>query len=397
MNVLIVAPFYDEPPRRFIAAQAGARFLAARGQRVVVVTSCTGDYPGFEQRGNIKIYRVKPFIYLPAVPYVIDPLFWVKVIRIGSSEKVATGIAVMPQALTTFMLAFAKLFWKLPFAIWVTGAGASSGRPLVDWVSRVYDLTLLRFSMQMATQAWSMSEALNELIHTWGAKRSKIRIVPCQNIDTEMFVPKTDCTNVRAKWGIASDEKVVTCVGRLYPLKGINYLIEASSHIVRSCPQTRFVIVSQGPQYELLKAQAQVTAPGKFIFTGWVDQSQLQGIFNMTDIFVLPSLSEGVPTVVLEAYAYEIPVVATDVGATRDILHDGVNGYLIPPRDSLALSEGVLKLLQDDQLSRTMGKKNREFILHNFAKTDEQMGDFLLVRLNEMLKGAGSDTSLYWR
>jgi glycosyltransferase involved in cell wall biosynthesis len=328
---------------------------------------------------------------------VIDPLFWVKVIRIGSSEKVATGIAVMPQALTTFMLAFAKLFWKLPFAIWVTGAGASSGRPLVDWVSRVYDLTLLRFSMQMATQAWSMSEALNELIHTWGAKRSKIRIVPCQNIDTEMFVPKTDCTNVRAKWGIASDEKVVTCVGRLYPLKGINYLIEASSHIVRSCPQTRFVIVSQGPQYELLKAQAQVTAPGKFIFTGWVDQSQLQGIFNMTDIFVLPSLSEGVPTVVLEAYAYEIPVVATDVGATRDILHDGVNGYLIPPRDSLALSEGVLKLLQDDQLSRTMGKKNREFILHNFAKTDEQMGDFLLVRLNEMLKGAGSDTSLYWR
>lgn len=396
MRVLIVSPFYDEPPRRFLAAQAGARFLTSRDQHVVVVTSRTGGYPPFEQRGKVRIYRVNPWLYLPSIPYVIDPLFWSKLIKIGRHERTTVGIALMPQALPTFMMACASLIWDQPFALWVTGAGTSSGRRSLDYVSRVYDRTLLRFSLTRAVQIWTMSEGLEEMILGWGADASKIRVVPCQSIDANLFRPRSDGARIRAQLGIPFDEKVITCIGRLYPLKGISYLIEASSLVLQAFPKTRFIVVGRGPQFGPLKAQAEAIAGDRFIFTDWVEPVQLHDILNISDAFVLPSLSEGVPTVLLEAYAYEIPVVATDVGATKDILRDGVNGFLVRPRDARALAEAITKLLRDDDTARTMGKRNRDFVLRNFARTDEQMGELLLARLDEMIKGdsAGSLTNV---
>jgi glycosyltransferase involved in cell wall biosynthesis len=325
-------------------------------------------------------------VYLPAVPYVIDPLLWAKLIQIGRREQVSAGIALMPQAFSTFMLAFATLFWNLPFALWVTGAGTSSGRRSIDWITGAYDLSLLRFSLARAAQVWAMSESLEEMILGWGADDSKIRVVPCQNIDANMFKRSSNGARIRAQLGIPVDEKVVTCIGRLYPLKGISYLLEASSVVLQAFPKTRFIVVGRGPQYGPLKASAEATAGDRFIFTDWVEPGQLHEILNTSDAFVLPSLSEGVPTVLLEAYAYEIPVVATDVGATKDILRDGVNGFLVPPRNSQMLAQAIMKLLRDDHLSQAMGKRNRDFVLRNFARTDEQMGELLLARLHEMIK-----------
>jgi glycosyltransferase involved in cell wall biosynthesis len=162
----------------------------------------------------------------------------------------------------------------------------------------------------------------------------------------------------------AERDQIVLFVGRLQIGKGLGELVEAAKLLVGpAAGDVRFVIAGSGPlqaRTERLTTRAGVRS--RFEFVGHVGSScreELADLYRRALIFVLPSYHEGMPTVLLEAMACGAPVVATAVGGSREVVEDGVNGLLVPPRDPPALARAIGRLLSDAQLRHSLGERAR--------------------------------------
>lgn len=152
----------------------------------------------------------------------------------------------------------------------------------------------------------------------------------------------------------------VTTLARLYEKKGLNYLLEAIPLVQRHHPYIVFAVFGEGPLRELLQAQAvNLDLDGRALFPGPFAATDLPTVMAGTDIFVLPSVSEGFPVTVVEAFAYGRPVVATTVGGVPELVEDEVNGLLCPPRDPAALARQIIRLANDPALRRKLGAAAR--------------------------------------
>jgi len=148
----------------------------------------------------------------------------------------------------------------------------------------------------------------------------------------------------------------LTTLGLLGPNKNTTQLIEALGSLRCRCDWTA-TIAGNG---EVLKARAQVIELGiaeRVDVPGWLDQNQVQHLLEQTDIFLLPSLSEGVPMAILEAFSFGIPVIATAVNSIPEVVQDGRNGLLIPPGDLQALVDAMTRLLDDADLRHRLGQQ----------------------------------------
>jgi glycosyltransferase involved in cell wall biosynthesis len=165
--------------------------------------------------------------------------------------------------------------------------------------------------------------------------------------------------------GIPQGYNVVGTIGRLVPIKGYKYLISAAKKIVEKIDKTAFVIVGDG--YLKLELEKHAEALGirkNIIFTGWrADSSDVLCLF---DIFVLPSLNEGMGRVIIEAMALGKPVVASSVGGIIDLVRNGENGILVPPRDSDALGKALLQLIRNRELAEELGKNGKAMVYPKF-------------------------------
>jgi glycosyltransferase involved in cell wall biosynthesis len=165
-------------------------------------------------------------------------------------------------------------------------------------------------------------------------------------------------SGVRAELGIPVDAPVVGTVANLSPGKGIEYLIEAAPRIRQRFPAARFVVVGQKlPNRRaywspMLARVAELRLSGAFIFTG--PRGDMPEVYRAMTVYVHPSESEGCPLAVLEASATGLPVVATDVGGTREAVEDGVTGLLIEPRRPSEIADAVVGLLESPALAQTM-------------------------------------------
>jgi glycosyltransferase involved in cell wall biosynthesis len=140
--------------------------------------------------------------------------------------------------------------------------------------------------------------------------------------------------------------------------KGLTYLVEAAAKVLRVHPSARFVLVGEGPLRKQLEQQARNLGLGSsLLFTGF--REDVASILKTFNAFVLPSLSEGFPTVILYAMAASLPVVATRVGGLPELVLDGITGYLAPPADGAALAESLSRLLEDPQASLALGQAGR--------------------------------------
>jgi glycosyltransferase involved in cell wall biosynthesis len=148
----------------------------------------------------------------------------------------------------------------------------------------------------------------------------------------------------------------LTTLGLLGPNKNTTQLIEALGNL-RYRSDWVATIAGNG---EVLKARAQVNKLGiaeRVDVPGWIDQNQVQRLLEQTDIFLLPSLSEGVPMAILEAFSFGIPVIATAVNSIPEVVQDGRNGLLIPPGDLQALVDAMSRLLDDAELRHRLGQQ----------------------------------------
>jgi glycosyltransferase involved in cell wall biosynthesis len=159
---------------------------------------------------------------------------------------------------------------------------------------------------------------------------------------------------------------IVGAAGRLSPEKGFAFLVDAAAEVLKDMPTTGFVLFGEGDLRESLEQQiAAQQLQGRFILAGF--RADFDDYLPHMDLLVLPSLTEGLPNVALEALAAGVPVVATDVGGTGEVVEDGVDGYLVPPGDPGAIAGKISDLLANDWLRRWMGANGRERMWENFS------------------------------
>ena len=166
--------------------------------------------------------------------------------------------------------------------------------------------------------------------------------------------------------------RLVGTVGTLNPRKAQLDLLQAIARVREDHPRVRLVIVGEprGPEGEayaerLLAYVKDAGLQAHVIFTGW--RTDVSRILRCLDVFVLPSLNEGLPRAILEAMAVGLPVVATRAGGNAELVRDGETGLLVPPADVAALAGAIARLLADPELALRMGRRGQERIETHFS------------------------------
>lgn len=170
---------------------------------------------------------------------------------------------------------------------------------------------------------------------------------------------------VRNEMGIPIDANVLTTVAVLRELKGIQFMIQALPAILARFPNSYYLIVGHGDYLEELVRQVGLAGVKEHVvFAG--QRNDVQRFLQASDVFVLPTLTEALPTVLAEAMAARLPIVASAVGGVPEMIVDGQNGRLIPAADPQALSDACLDLLSRPEESAKMGEKGWEVVNQKF-------------------------------
>lgn len=193
---------------------------------------------------------------------------------------------------------------------------------------------------------------------------------------TRRFAPDPSAgASVRRELGIAADSQLVGCVANLNPQKGIEYFVRACALIHRQRPDSEFLLVgeeyeSQRPYTELIDREIAASGipPAQFHrASGPSDR-----FYQAMDVKMITSVprSEGTTSTAMEAMAVEVPVVATDVGAVREVVRDGIDGSVVPPLDPGALARAVVILLDDVEARRRLGTEGRRSAVARFGAVE---------------------------
>jgi len=183
--------------------------------------------------------------------------------------------------------------------------------------------------------------------------------------DVRLNIGSDEIARKRNEWGWPPGVPVVGTVARLHRQKGVIHLLRAAPRILAAFPDARIAVVGEGPRGESLRREARRRGlESRFLFLGERQDSAL--ILSLFDIFVLPSLWEGLPFVLVEASALAKPIVATAVDGTPEVISDGKTGLLVPPGDPGALAEAVIRLLEDKEEARRLGETARALVPPRF-------------------------------
>jgi glycosyltransferase involved in cell wall biosynthesis len=160
--------------------------------------------------------------------------------------------------------------------------------------------------------------------------------------------------------------RIVGAAGRLSPEKGFEKLVEAAATVVKADPAVGFVIFGEGPlRGELTRSIARLNLSDHVVLPGF--RADLEKVLPNFDLVALPSYTEGLPVIVLEALAARVPVVATAVGGVPEVIEDGVCGCLVPPGDAAALARCIAATLRDDDQRLAMGQRGRQRVTEQFT------------------------------
>jgi colanic acid/amylovoran biosynthesis glycosyltransferase len=156
-------------------------------------------------------------------------------------------------------------------------------------------------------------------------------------------------------------------VGRLAPVKGPQVLVAAMDRLVKESRPVRLRFVGDGPEHAALEHS--VTARGlspHVIFEGWQNADRVRALYQQADIFALPSFAEGIPVVLMEAMAMEIPCVTTRITGIPELIRDPVDGLLVTPANDEELAAAIARLIDDPELRQRIGRAARQRVVESF-------------------------------
>jgi glycosyltransferase involved in cell wall biosynthesis len=212
--------------------------------------------------------------------------------------------------------------------------------------------------LKLSNIVTAVSPSVASELNGYGMDSSKVAVM-WNGVDEKTFFP------IRNKEKM---EKYVLYTGVLRARKGLFDLIKCAIIVKKTIPDIKFVICGTGPLLQKLKEQVRrVGLEEQVIFLGRVDRKKLIQIYQNATIYVLPSIYEGLPTVLLEAMACGLPIVATNIGGNRDIISSNVNGLLVPPSSPKEMAQMITLLWADESLRKRLGGSATETILKKYT------------------------------
>ena len=213
----------------------------------------------------------------------------------------------------------------------------------------------------------AVAKSVEESLVRSGVPASKV-ITIYGAIDLKRFRPASPDPTLRRELGLDDQTRVVGKVADYRPWKGYGVFLEAASLILKEEPRVRFFAIGGKSKYgREMEAQAKRLGIEKQVtFTGFRDD--VERFYPLMHVSVnCATAGEGLPGVLRESMAMELPVVAADVGGNREVVIDGETGLLIPPNNPEALAQAILKLLRDRDLARRLGRQGRSFVEKRFS------------------------------
>ncbi|HSL88120.1 MAG TPA: glycosyltransferase family 4 protein, partial [Ignavibacteriaceae bacterium] len=195
-------------------------------------------------------------------------------------------------------------------------------------------------------------------------KPERIKVI-YNGIDPAIY--KSENTkDLRNEFGFAEDDFVIGFVGRLSIQKGVQYALDALKSVIEKYSNVRLLICGDGElRGDVEKFVSENKLEGKIHLAGF--RKDIPDIMKTIDVLLTPSLWEGFGIVLIEAMAAGKPCIATDTSSIPEIVEDGANGFLVPPKDSQSISESLIKLISDPQLVRQMGQAGIETVNQKFT------------------------------
>jgi glycosyltransferase involved in cell wall biosynthesis len=203
----------------------------------------------------------------------------------------------------------------------------------------------MRWSLRRAAGVIAVSRALETKAKLLaGSALTRSTSIPCAGFDPAVFFPRSRADE-RTALGLSVNGRLVAFVGNLVPVKGVRFLVDAWALLHQRGIVSRgdaLVIIGGGVERDALQHRVVDSGVADSVrFTGPMPQSLVAHWVGAADLLCLPSLSEGMPNVVVEALACGVPVVATTVGGVPDLIDSGSNGILVPPAESCALADAL--------------------------------------------------------
>jgi len=207
----------------------------------------------------------------------------------------------------------------------------------------------------------ALNKATKSEIMRWGIPSEKIAVI-YNGVDTNVFSPRLSSTNdLEKKYKIKNSYCLF--VGQLTPRKGVDYMLRALAHVNINC-----VIVGDGHERGRLMSLAKsLRISNRVSFTGAVPFEVLRRLYADASFFVFPSAAEGMPLTILEAMSSGLPVIATNIPGTDEVVTENHNGFLVPPCDVEALRSRIQVLTDDCKSCKKMGDNARSFVMNNFS------------------------------
>ncbi len=258
-----------------------------------------------------------------------------------------------------------------------------------NWRLKVYcliDSLLIRYFNRII----AVSDEVKEEMLAVGVPEEKIRVI-YNGIDLDRFKDQCSSEKIRKELGLDGNDRIVGTIGSFTEAKGYDYLLKAAKEIIDARKAVKFLIVGDGP----LNGHLRNTARGlgiqdNVIFTGY--RKDIPELLSVMDMYVLSSVREGLPMVLLEAMAAGKPVIASKVGAVPKVIIDNESGVLITPGDAGEMKKAVLDLLSDDSRSKRLGLAGQKRLKENFS-SDVMAGKYMSV-YGELVPGKRATASV---
>lgn len=186
----------------------------------------------------------------------------------------------------------------------------------------------------------------------------KLHVAPL-GVDPALFAPRP----FRSDFDVFE----VLCVGRLTPAKGQHVLITAIHRLRSEGRRVRLRLVGDGPDRRSLESAVRHSGLGdNVVLEGAVNQDRIKDLYSRADAFALASFAEGIPVVLMEAMAMEIPCISTWITGIPELIRDGIDGLLTAPSDEVALAEAIARLMDDAGLRQRLGKAGRKRVIERY-------------------------------
>ena len=227
-----------------------------------------------------------------------------------------------------------------------------------------------RFILRKYAAVVAVSDEVKLRLYRAGVDKDRVHFIR-NGIDLRPYIDPTA--------SLRRDARTFTVgwIGRLSKEKGPDIFLRAASQVLVVCPDTRFVMVGDGPELDVLRNLADELGIGDCVsLIGRRDD--MPAVYASLDVMVSSSRQEGLPMAILEGMASALPLVATAVGDVPRMIRDGSTGVLVPSEDVKLLAEGIIKLLQDSTLRKRLGAAARKLVEEEYSAA-RMAADYLLV------------------